>query len=193
MYARGMTTREIRDHVAELYGVTVSAELISKVTDAVLDEVAEWQSRPLEEVHAIVYLDAVIARLAVPARRRRRRVDARLREGSSFRVLGSGARFMSAASSGSPRGAALINSPTRASGGGEAVGVQAPADSPPPGPGLTAARGTAAGAGLRNRHEHDARVRRPLVMLHHQARRDFRRKAADPPVGAVLEAHDLGP
>ena len=45
MYARGMTTREIRDHVAELYGVTVSAELSSKVTDAVLDEVAEWQSR----------------------------------------------------------------------------------------------------------------------------------------------------
>ena len=40
MYARGMTTREIRAHVAELYGVTVSAELISKVTDAVLDEVA---------------------------------------------------------------------------------------------------------------------------------------------------------
>ena len=46
MYARGMTTREIRAHIAELYGLTVSAELISKVTDAVLDEVAEWQSRP---------------------------------------------------------------------------------------------------------------------------------------------------
>ena len=59
MYARGMTTREIRGHVAEIYGVTVSAELISKVTDAVLEEVAEWQSRPLEEVYAIVYFDAV--------------------------------------------------------------------------------------------------------------------------------------
>ncbi|MYA41952.1 MAG: IS256 family transposase [Gemmatimonadetes bacterium] len=59
MYARGMTTREIRGHVTELYGVTVSAELISKVTDAVLDEVAEWRSRPLEEVYAIVYFDAV--------------------------------------------------------------------------------------------------------------------------------------
>ena len=59
MYARGMTTREIRAHIAELYGLTVSAELISKVTDAVLDEVAEWQSRPLEEVYAIVYFDAV--------------------------------------------------------------------------------------------------------------------------------------
>ena len=59
MYARGMTTREIRGHVEELYGVTVSAELISKVTDAVLEEVREWQSRPLEEVYAIVYFDAV--------------------------------------------------------------------------------------------------------------------------------------
>ena len=59
MCARGMTTREIRGHVEELYGVAVSAELISKVTDAVLDEVAEWQSRPLEEVYAIVYFDAV--------------------------------------------------------------------------------------------------------------------------------------
>ena len=51
MYARCMTTREIRAHVAELYAVRVSAELISKVTDAVLDEVAEWQLRPLEEVY----------------------------------------------------------------------------------------------------------------------------------------------
>ena len=67
MYARGMTTREIRAHIAELYGLTVSAELISKVTDAVLDEVAEWQSRPLEEVYAIVYFDAV--RVKIPRRR----------------------------------------------------------------------------------------------------------------------------
>ena len=59
MYARGMTTREIRSHVEELCGVSVSAELISKVTDAVLEEVGEWQSRPLEEVYAIVYFDAV--------------------------------------------------------------------------------------------------------------------------------------
>ena len=59
MYARGMTTREIRGHVEELYAVSVSAELISKVTDAVLEEVGEWQSRPLEEVYAIVYFDAV--------------------------------------------------------------------------------------------------------------------------------------
>ena len=48
LYARGMTTREIRGHIEELYGVSVSAELVSKVTDAVLDEVSEWPSRPLE-------------------------------------------------------------------------------------------------------------------------------------------------
>jgi len=59
MYARGMSTREIRGHIQELYGVEVSAELISKVTDAVLEELAEWQSRPLESVYAIVYFDAV--------------------------------------------------------------------------------------------------------------------------------------
>ena len=60
MYARGMSMREIQGHVRELYGsIEVSAELISKVTDAVLDELAGWQSRPLESVYAIVYFDAV--------------------------------------------------------------------------------------------------------------------------------------
>ena len=59
MYARGMSTREIQGHVRELYGIEVSPKLISKVTDAVLDELAAWQSRPLESVYAIVYFDAV--------------------------------------------------------------------------------------------------------------------------------------
>jgi len=59
LYSRGMTTREIQAHVRELYGVDVSPELVSKVTDAVHDEVREWQSRPLESVYAIVYFDAV--------------------------------------------------------------------------------------------------------------------------------------
>ncbi len=48
MYARGMTVREIRGHLEELYGIEVSPDLISAVTDAVLDEVAEWQNRPLD-------------------------------------------------------------------------------------------------------------------------------------------------
>ena len=59
MYARGMTTRDIAAHVEELYGVSVSRELVSKVTDAVHEEVREWRSRPLEPVYAIVYFDAV--------------------------------------------------------------------------------------------------------------------------------------
>ena len=48
MYARGMSVRAIQRHLEELYGIEVSPDLISAVTDAVLDEVAEWQNRPLE-------------------------------------------------------------------------------------------------------------------------------------------------
>ena len=59
MYARGMTTREIQAHLEEIYGVEVSPSLISEVTDAVAEEVRVWQSRPLEGIYAIVYLDAL--------------------------------------------------------------------------------------------------------------------------------------
>jgi putative transposase len=63
MYARGMSTREIRDHLAELYGVEVSAELVSRVTDEVVDELKAWQSRPLEAVYLVVYLDALVVKI----------------------------------------------------------------------------------------------------------------------------------
>ena len=59
MYARGMSTREIQGHLRELYGLEVSPDLVSAVTDAVLDEVAEWQSRPLEALYPLVFLDAI--------------------------------------------------------------------------------------------------------------------------------------
>src|SRR5277367_6944966 len=59
MYARGMTVREIRGHLEELYGIEVSPDLISAVTDAVLDEVAEWQSRPLDLCYPLVFFDAI--------------------------------------------------------------------------------------------------------------------------------------
>lgn len=59
LYARGMTTREIQGHLAELYGTEVSSDLISTVTDAVLDEAHAWQGRPLDEVYPVVYLDAL--------------------------------------------------------------------------------------------------------------------------------------
>ena len=55
MYARGMTVREIRGHLEELYGIDVSPDLISAVTDAVLDEVAEWQNRPLDICYPLVF------------------------------------------------------------------------------------------------------------------------------------------
>ncbi len=59
MYARGMSVREIVGHLRDLYGVDVSPELISAVTDAVLDEVAAWQARPLEPVYPLVFFDAL--------------------------------------------------------------------------------------------------------------------------------------
>ncbi len=59
MYARGMSTREIQGHLRELYGIEVSPDLVSAVTDAVLDEVAEWQNRPLEAFYPLVFLDAL--------------------------------------------------------------------------------------------------------------------------------------
>jgi putative transposase len=59
MYARGMSTREIVGHLRELYGIEVSPDLISAVTDAVLEEVAAWQARPLEAVYPLVFFDAL--------------------------------------------------------------------------------------------------------------------------------------
>ncbi|RWB93840.1 MULTISPECIES: IS256 family transposase [unclassified Mesorhizobium] len=59
MYARGMSTREITGHLRDLYGIDVSADLISTVTDAVLDEVATWQQRPLDPIYPLVFFDAI--------------------------------------------------------------------------------------------------------------------------------------
>ena len=63
LYARGMTVREIQSHLEEMYGTEVSPTLISSVTDAVMDEVKAWQSRPLEAVYPIVYLDCIHAKV----------------------------------------------------------------------------------------------------------------------------------
>jgi putative transposase len=63
MYARGMSTREIQGHLQEIYGVEVSPTLISNVTDAVLEEVRAWQSRPLDPLYPIVYLDALVIKM----------------------------------------------------------------------------------------------------------------------------------
>jgi len=63
LYAKGMSTREITATFQELYGVEVSASLISKVTNAVMEEVIQWQSRPLDAVYPIVYLDCIVVKI----------------------------------------------------------------------------------------------------------------------------------
>jgi putative transposase len=68
LYSRGMTQREIQGHLEEIYGVEVSPSLISTVTDAVLDEVRAWQSRPLDSVYPILYLDALQVKVKAQGR-----------------------------------------------------------------------------------------------------------------------------
>ena len=63
LVARGMTTRDTRAHLQEIYGVEVSAELISKVTDAIVPELRAWQQRPLDAVYPILYLDAIVVKV----------------------------------------------------------------------------------------------------------------------------------
>lgn len=63
MYARGMSVREIQGHLQDLYGTEVSHDLISTVTDGVLDEVKAWQTRPLDSLYPIVYLDALVLKV----------------------------------------------------------------------------------------------------------------------------------
>ena len=63
LYSRGLTTRDIQGHLEEMYKVEVSPTLISNVTDAVSDEVKEWQCRPLDRVYPIVFFDAIVAKV----------------------------------------------------------------------------------------------------------------------------------
>jgi putative transposase len=60
MYAKGMSTRDIEDHLRDIYGVEASAGLISRITDKIMPAVMEWQSRPLEAIYPIVYFDGII-------------------------------------------------------------------------------------------------------------------------------------
>jgi putative transposase len=63
LYARGLSVRDIQAHLQELYGTEVSPELISRVTDAVREEIAAWQARPLESTYAVVWLDALMVKV----------------------------------------------------------------------------------------------------------------------------------
>jgi putative transposase len=63
LYARGLTVRDVKAHLEEIYGAEVSPDLISKVTDAVMAELKEWQSRPLDRVYPVMFLDALVAKV----------------------------------------------------------------------------------------------------------------------------------
>jgi len=63
LYARGMTTRDIRAHLCEMYDVEVSPDLISRVTDGVVEELQEWQARPLDAVYPVVFIDALMVKI----------------------------------------------------------------------------------------------------------------------------------
>ena len=60
MYAKGMSNRDIEDHLRDIYGVEASATLVSRITDKILPQVMEWQSRPLDAVYPIVFLDGIV-------------------------------------------------------------------------------------------------------------------------------------
>ena len=63
LYSRGLSTRDIGAHIAEIYGVSVGRDLISRVTDAVMDDARAWQSRPLDDVYPVVFLDALVLKI----------------------------------------------------------------------------------------------------------------------------------
>lgn len=63
MYAKGMTTRDIQDHIVEIYNYEISAETVSNITEKVLEKVKEWQNRALEEIYTIIYMDALVCKI----------------------------------------------------------------------------------------------------------------------------------
>ena len=63
LYSRGLSTRDIEAHLQEIYGVKVGRDLISKVTDAVMDDARAWQTRPLDDVYPVVFLDALVLKI----------------------------------------------------------------------------------------------------------------------------------
>ena len=79
LYARGLSTRDIHDQLNDLYGIEVSADMVSKITDKVLPEIKEWQSRPLDPVYPFVFMDAIHYKV---------REDGRILNRAAYVVLG---------------------------------------------------------------------------------------------------------
>lgn len=63
LYAKGLTTGEISAHFAEIYGASVSKETISRITDKVIEEMTDWSHRPLDEIYAAVFIDAIVVKV----------------------------------------------------------------------------------------------------------------------------------
>lgn len=81
MYSKGMTTRDIQNHVKEIYNYDISPETVSRITEAVIDRAKEWQNRPLEPIYAVVFMDALQLKL---------RVDGRVKNVAAYLMLGIG-------------------------------------------------------------------------------------------------------
>ena len=79
MYAKGMSTRDIEEHMRDIYGIDVSPTMVSKITDKILPIIAEWQSRPLERVYPVVFLDAIHFKV---------RKDGRIVNNAAYSVMG---------------------------------------------------------------------------------------------------------
>ena len=79
LYARGMSTRDIHDQLLDLYGIELSAEMVSKITDKILPQVKEWQSRPLNPVYPFVFMDCIHYKV---------REDGRILSRAAYVVLG---------------------------------------------------------------------------------------------------------
>ncbi|WP_156456282.1 IS256 family transposase, partial [Abyssisolibacter fermentans] len=79
LYARGMSTRDIHEQINEIYGIEMSAEMVSKITDTIIPQIKEWQNRPLESVYPFIFMDAILYKV---------REDGQIRSKAAYIVLG---------------------------------------------------------------------------------------------------------
>lgn len=79
LYGRGMSTRDIHDQLKDLYGIELSADMVSKITDRILPEIKEWQSRPLNPVYPFIFMDCIHYKV---------REDGRILSRAAYIVLG---------------------------------------------------------------------------------------------------------
>ena len=79
LYAKGMSTRDIEEQIQELYGISLSSEMVSKITDRIVLEIQEWQQRPLEVIYPFMFMDAIHYKI---------REDGHIKNRAAYVVLG---------------------------------------------------------------------------------------------------------